>query len=294
MASFNSKSIFQFASKSDIIKIITATSLFFVILQFTRITFLINGESDAPFYQYIYNKLALPATFRELLYQPWSLITYLFSELNFMRILGNMIWLWVFATVIEDLRGSNRILPIYLTGGVIGGLFMMLFNQFKPAITMSHYTGSLGALAAVAFATLIFRPKYKFSMFFGLEIPIWVFVGIFFALNIATIQSHTVSQLFLAIGGSLVGLGYTNILQVYFEKCTEWFTRIGNYFTNNDNFVTNKKNTNRQQTMLNVTYKKTQNKTKTIDDILDKIHEKGMDSLNPTEKQLLEEYSKNA
>ncbi|HMT36391.1 MAG TPA: hypothetical protein PKC41_11070 [Chitinophagaceae bacterium] len=43
-----------------------------------------------------------------------------------------------------------------------------------------------------------------------------------------------------------------------------------------------------------MTYKKTQNKTKTIDDILDKIHEKGMDSLNPTEKQLLEEYSKNA
>lgn len=139
----------------------------------------------------------MPATFRELLYQPWSLITYLFSELNFMRILGNMIWLWVFATVIEDLRGSNRILPIYLTGGVVGGLFMMLFNQFKPAITMSHYTGSLGALAAVAFATLIFRPKYKFSMFLDWKFLfgyLWVSFCLKYCHNSITYRITTVSR----------------------------------------------------------------------------------------------------
>lgn len=294
MASFNSKSIFRFASKSDIIKIITITSLFFVILQFTRVTFLINNESDTPFYTFFYNKLALPATFRELLYQPWSVITYMFSELNFMRLLGNMIWLWVFGTVIEDLRGSNRILPIYILGGVAGALLMITFNTFKPNINMGYYAGSLASLSAVAIATLMFRPKYKFSMFFGLEIPIWIFVAIFFALNIATIQSYTLSLLFMAAGGVLAGLGYTNVLSSFYEKCTELLSRSGNYISNNDNFIIQKENKNRDKAMQHMTYKKIQKKAATIDDILDKINEKGIDSLSREEKKLLDEYSKNA
>ncbi len=294
MASFNSKSIFRFTSKSDIIKIITITSLFFVILQFTRVTFLINNESDSPFYTFLYNKLVLPATFRELLYQPWSVITYMFSELNFMRLLGNMIWLWVFGTVIEDLKGSNRIIPVYIIGGIAGALFMMAFNAFRPSVNIGYYAGSLASLSAVAISTLMFRPKFRFSMFFGLEIPIWIFVAIFFALNIATIQFHTLSLLFMAAGGILVGLGYTNVLDSFFNKCTELLSRAGNYITNNDNFIIQKENKNRDKAMLHTTYKKIQNKTATIDDILDKINEKGIDSLSREEKKLLDEYSKNA
>jgi membrane associated rhomboid family serine protease len=292
MASFNSKSIFKFASKSDIIKIISITGLFFVVLQFTRLTFLINNESDAPFYTFLHNKLALPTTFKGLLYQPWSLITYMFSELNFMRILGNMIWLWIFATVIEDLKGSNRILPIYLVGGIVGAILMMTVQLIKPGISMGYYTGSLGSLSAVAIATLMFRPKYKFSMLFGLDIPIWVFVAIFFALNIATLQSYNLSLLFLVLGGSLVGLGYTNILESFFDNCTALFVKIGNFMWNNDNFYIKKEPNQFKNTLLNAKPNNLKKPSQSLDEVLDKINEKGIDSLTKAEKSILEEYGK--
>ncbi len=293
MNSFNSKSIFQFASKSDIIKIITITSLIFVIFQFTRLTFLINSESDAPFFTHFYNKFALPPTFKQLLYQPWSLFTYMFSELSIMHIIGNMIWLWIFGTVIEDLKGSNRILPIYLVGGLVGALLMMLYIGLKPSAQVAHYAGSLAALSSVAIATLMYKPKYKFTMFFGLEIPIWIFVAVFIALNIATLQSYNLSLLFLVIGGVFVGLGYTNLLHSFFEKCTVWFNRMGNYMGNNDNFIVKRESTIRNKTVLHVSSKNLEKKSKSIDDILDKINEKGIQSLTKEEQKSLEEYSKN-
>lgn len=292
MATFNSKSISKFASKSDIIKIITITSLFFVTLQFTRLTFLINGESDAPFYTNLYSKFALPLNFGQLIRQPWTLLTYLFSELNFMRLLGNMIWLWVFATVIEDLKGSNRILPIFITGGLVGALFMLGYSSIRPGAMIQPYAGSLAALSAVAMAALIYKPQYKFSMFFGLEIPIWVFVAIFFALNMVTIEKYTLPLFFMVLGGMLTGLAYTTILHSYFEGFTAMLFKAGNYMGNNDNFILEKEASNRNKSMLNLSYKKNGEKEMTMDALLDKINEKGIDSLTKEERKRLEEFSK--
>ena len=49
MGIFNSTSIFKFTSKSDIIKIVLVVTILFVLLQFIRISMLINSNSDADF-----------------------------------------------------------------------------------------------------------------------------------------------------------------------------------------------------------------------------------------------------
>jgi hypothetical protein len=170
---------------------------------------------------------------------------------------------------------------------------MMLYIGLKPGAQATHYAGSLAALSAVAIATLMYKPKYKFTMFFGLEIPIWIFVAVFIALNIATLQSYNLSLLFLVIGGVFVGLGYTNLLHSFFERCTLWFNRMGDYMGNNENFIAKKNNTIRNKTMLHLGGKNIVKKSQSIDDILDKINEKGIQSLTKEEQKILEEYSKN-
>ena len=123
MSTFNSKSIFQFASKSDIIKIILAILIIFVLLHFIRISMLINSDDDSSFYTYLWYKLSIPSNFKQFVYQPWSLFTYFFLDFSLMSIIANMIWLWIFGSVIEDLKGANRILPIFI---------------IKPFITLFH------------------------------------------------------------------------------------------------------------------------------------------------------------
>ncbi len=292
MASFNSKSIFKFASSSDIVKIITACSLFFVCLQFTRLTFVINGESDAPFYTVLYNKFALPMQAKQLIKQPWSLLTYLFSELNFMRLVGDMIWLWIFATVIEDLKGSNRIIPIFFTGGILGAVLMLAFSAWKPDQGLPYYAGSLASLTAIATAALMYKPKYRFSMFFGIEIPIWVFVLIFFTLQVLTINEHRLPLVILALGGALAGLGYTSYCSAWYEQCTKFLQKAGAYWGNNDHFILEKEKEKRSNALRHTPFKKVVKYEMGIDDILDKINDTGIDSLSKEEKKRLEDFSK--
>ena len=292
MSSMNAKSVFQHISRSDVLKIATITSLVFIILHFIRITLLISGEEETFFYAQIWNRLCLPPTLKELLYQPWTLLSYMFMDMSFMRILGNMIWLWVFATVIEDLKGNYRILPIYLTGGVLGALLMLAYHTVSPQAAVNYYGGALAALVSVVVAALLYKPAYRFWFFGSFSVPIWVLAAIFLVLNLVSVQKLTLGYLFLFLGGGLVGIVYNYGLSAYFDGFTDWLKRIGNYFGSNDNFVIRKNGPVRSRTEQQIPYRSIRTDDSRVDAILDKINEKGIHSLSEAERRLLEEYSK--
>jgi membrane associated rhomboid family serine protease len=289
MSTFNSKSIFQFASKSDIIKIILVVTILFVLFQFIRISMLMTSNDATPFYQYIWNKLSLPSNIKTFLHQPWSLITFFFLDESFWGIIGNMIWLWIFGSVIEDLKGPNRIFPVFFIGGIVGGIFMLILGLLKPT-SLVYLSGASCSVIAVAFAALIFKPSYKFWMLFGVGIPIWVFVMIFVGIRLASIGLHNLPDLFLLLGGLAVGLGYNNILSTFFDKCTNLLRQSGTIF-DNKNFVL-KKTTSRDKDVHAIPYKRVQFTPSRIDELLDKINEKGINSLTKEERQFLDDYSR--
>jgi membrane associated rhomboid family serine protease len=290
MATFNSKSIFQFASKSDIIKIVLIVTILFVLLQFIRITMLLNAESDAPFYTYLWNKLSIPSDMSTFIRQPWTLFTYFFLDNSIMSIIGNMIWLWIFGTVIEDLKGPNRIMPIFITGSIVGGILMLLFGLVKPA-NPQFFTGASAGIMAVAFAALTFKPDYKFWWFLGIGIPIWVFVLLFVGLRLAAVQMNNIPFLFMLIGGLVIGLMYTNVLDRYFDSFTKFLVRSRSILDNR-NFVLKKEPVSRGRIQQQVPFKRVYMNPNKIDDILDKIHEKGIQALSKEERQILDEYSR--
>ncbi len=289
MGSFNSKSIFQFASKSDIIKIIIAIILVFVLFQFIRISMLLTKQDVTFYFDYIWNPLSLPSSIQAFIKQPWSIFTFLFIDGSLMRIIGNMIWLWIFGTVIEDLKGPARVLPVFITGGILGGIFVFIMNAILPALPI-FFTGSSTGVIAVAFAALMFKPQYRFWWFLRIGIPIWVFVLIFMAFQLASIDLHNLPYLFLLLGGIVSGLLYTNLFAAYYEGFTNFLKRIGNML-DNQNFVIQKNKHSGNRNSTQVPFKRIQFTPKGIDDILDKIHAKGIESLSKDERRLLDEYS---
>jgi len=289
MGTFNSKSIFQFASKSDIIKIVLAVLILFVLLQFIRISMLLNSNDDSSFYTYLWNKLIIPSDIKTFSKQPWSILTYYFIDGDFWSILGNLIWLWIFGTVIEDLRGPNRILPIFIISGIAGGIFMLSLGMLKSA-PPQYFSGASASIMGIAFASLLFKPSYKFWGLFGVGIPIWVLVLVFVALRLATIQVYNIPQLFLLLGGLVIGLLYNNVLSSFFEKCTDLLRRSGSIL-DNKNFVLTKKQEVRNRTSKSLPFKHIQMSSSRIDEILDKINERGIHSLTTEEKRILDDYS---
>ena len=87
--------------------------------------------------------------------QDWlTLLTAMFLHGGVMHILGNMVFFWAFAPVVEDAMGRGRFLAFYLLGGIVAFAAQIAVD---PASTIPNL-GASGAIAAVMGAFLVRYP----------------------------------------------------------------------------------------------------------------------------------------
>ncbi len=79
----------------------------------------------------ISSQFVLPSQLNELIFRPWTIITYGLSHYSFGHILSNMIALWWFGRILQDLVGSNRVLGIYLISVIAAALAYLVIGQFS-------------------------------------------------------------------------------------------------------------------------------------------------------------------
>ena len=288
MQSYKSSSFYRSLSTRDVMKIIVFLSVTFVILHFIRTTNLIGGEGTAFFDEYIWRHLAMQASPKEWLHQPWTLFTYLIAEMSFMQMLGNMIWLWVFGMVIEDLKGQFHIIPIFIIGGIMGALFLLLASAMNIVTANFYYGGSVPAVSAVVAATCFYKPKYPVWEIGSLRIEVWMLGIAFLLLIAATFASISIGHAAMLFGGVLTGVVYNYGLTNIFDTCTSFLKRL-NGLMSNDKFVRadiRPKNSKQTSSMMK------QSDEIELNRLLDKIGQHGMDSLTRNEKEALEFLSK--
>ncbi len=85
---------------------------------------------------------------------PWRILTYAFVHApdNWMHILGNMLFLWVFGAGVEDRLGRVGYLALYLSGAAAAALGHSLWSE-APLI------GASGAIAAITGAFMVLFPR---------------------------------------------------------------------------------------------------------------------------------------
>ena len=74
----------------------------------------------------------------------WTFITYAFLHANWMHLIGNMLFLWIFGNNVNDKMGHVGYLGFYLAGGVFAGIAYVLLQHTSAAVL-----GASGAIAAV-------------------------------------------------------------------------------------------------------------------------------------------------
>lgn len=145
-------------------------------------------------------------------------ITSMFVHGGWLHIIGNMLFLWVFADNVEDRLGHAWFLLFYLVGGIAATLAQGLIDP-SSAIPV---VGASGAVAAVLGAYLLFYPRATVNVvipvfvliFIPLPIPAVVMIGLWFLQNlVAGYQSlgpetsaGSGVAFFAHIGGFLFGL----------------------------------------------------------------------------------------
>ncbi|ETR69541.1 MAG: rhomboid family protein [Candidatus Magnetoglobus multicellularis str. Araruama] len=121
--------------------------------------------------------------------QLFSLISFMFLHGGFWHLLTNMWTLYIFGDNVEDHFGSIRYLLFYLLCGMASGLAHLLTNFYSPTPTI----GASGAIAGVMGAYFILHPGAKILTLipiiiipYFLEIPAFVYLGIWFVLQVVS------------------------------------------------------------------------------------------------------------
>lgn len=269
------------------------TGVFVLISLFYLITFLFQQKG---IYEAVLSKVEVPASVNTLLYQPWSVFTYMFLHAGFFHILFNMLWFYWFSEILVLFLGDKKILPLYLIGGLAGAAFYILaYNTipvFIPKVEVSYMLGASASVFAVVFAAATLSPDYEVRLLLFGVVRIKYIALVALVLDIINIPNGNAGGYIAHLGGALAGFLYIKTLQSGFDAgrpFNKLFDGIATLFKPRPKVKVTYKSSDEKAAPKSPRSKSDQEK---IDEILDKISRSGYDSLTREEKDFLFHYSK--
>lgn len=276
----------QFRYGNMVMKLIFVNAgvfLFFGI--FYLISFVFQNDT---LYHLVLAKVEMPASLRTLLYQPWSLFTYMFLHTAPFHVLSNMLWFYWFGEIFVLYLGDKKVVPLYIIGGVSGALtYLVCYNllpAFKPYVDVSLMLGASASVFAIVFAAATINPEHQFNLILFGPVRIKYLAVVPLVFDILNIPYGNAGGYIAHLGGALSGYFFVKALQSGFR-----FPEIKNPFSRQSKVKMAYKNTEYRQSADKSVTKSEQQR---VDEILDKIARSGYDSLSKEEKDFLFNYSK--
>jgi len=276
--------------------------IFFVIMMVIQVGFYYSQRTTGDYNNEVVQWLALPANFTSLSERPWTILTYFFADTGaaIIRLISNMIWLWAFGYLLQRMAGNDKIIPVYIYGGIVGGLFFIIAHYIFPTLADQRVNASLlGAntgVLAVAAATTTLSPDYRFFTQIRNGVPIWILMAIYLLIDFAGIASDGAAASIAHITAALTGFLFVVLLRKG-KDGSIWMNSFYNWFMN---LFNPEKKLSKEKTREKVFYetggRKPFHKTahitqQRVDEILDKISTRGYHFLTEEEKQILKKAS---
>ena len=242
--------------------------------------------------------LGVSSNVEVVLWRPWTLITYMFLHLEFFHILFNMIVLYVGGRLFTQFIGPSRLTGTYLIGGLVGAIiYIISFNIFPVFATVVDRAVAIGASAsvlAIFVAIATYMPNYQLPLILLGRIRLKYIALFFVVIDLISIDQGNPGGHLAHLGGAMWGFVYARMLRQGKDPGLAtglWIKAFAGLF--------------KPQPRMKVDYRSERPKTdeefnrerashqKKIDRILEKISEKGYDSLTREEKELLFREGKN-
>ena len=256
------------------------------------------------FYVILESYMAIPGDLFTLLTRPWTILTHMFIHSGFFHMGWNMLFLYWFGRITGDLLGDHRILPLYLMGGFLGALAYVISYQLFPGIIGIRALGASAAVMAIVVTAGATAPDYimRLILIGDVKLKFIVFFVILIDVIGAAGQSNTGGHI-----AHLAGAGFGLIFVRQLREGMDLVLPLGNFIQKFSNWLSGNVPAGKQgkSSPLSVKYKaadKSKNvsgSTKSdlsfqekLDTILDKIKDKGYDSLTSEEKEFLFQASK--
>lgn len=281
---------------NGLMKIIVINLLVFLALIFFRVILAFSGANDI--YELILRQLMLPAALDNFIVKPWTLITYFFTHEGFFHILFNLLFLYWFGSLIMEFLGSQKLVNLYVLGGLVGGLFYILIYNTLPyfagQVDTSRMLGASAGVYAVVVGAATFMPNYTIALLLLGPVRIKYIALFYVILSFAQSAGPNAGGELAHLAGA--GLGFLYIKQLQSgndlgKPLTSFFNFVKSFFVKQPKVKVAYRNAQKKSNGRH--NNGAQSKQEEIDAILDKISESGYDSLTKEEKQKLFDASKN-
>lgn len=283
---------------NSLVLLFALNMILFVILHTVSIIYQLSDIPMERFFEQVLNWLVLPAAPETVAARPWTVFSHMFTQYGFLNLAGSMIWLWFFGYLLQDMLGNNKVIPVYLYGGITGAVCYLLATAFVPGASQAagSMMGAGAAVMAIAIAITVITPDYRFFPMISGGIPLWVITIIYVLIDFSSMGNGNIPVAAAHIGAAAIGFLFARELR----KGNDWSAWMNNFADwLNDLFNPEKKHAvngpkeklhykaERQpfEIKANITQQR-------LDSILEKIHSHGYDQLTEEEKEFLQRASR--
>jgi membrane associated rhomboid family serine protease len=286
------------ATDNALVALIAINVMVFIILMTIQVGMVVGSRSIDGFNATIVPWFELPASVAKLSTRPWVLLTYMFSHTGASLFTGfaNMFWLWTFGYILQSYMGNNKLIPIYIYGGLLGALFFIVAHYVMPNLSplrpaAGGLLGANAAVMAVAMATTTLVPNYRFFQQIRGGIPIWVLMLAYLLIDYAGVAGIGAAYSLAHLGGALAGFLFVYFLRKGKDGST-WMLKLYNSVVHAFDPKPKQKTSAENKVFYNTgnrpPFTKSSSITqKRVDELLDKINQKGYQFLTDEEKSFL-------
>ena len=193
--------------------------------------------------------------------QPWRWITYQYLHADAMHIFFNLLGIYFFLPPLERLWGGRQAFLFYTMGGIAAGIVYGIVTLFAPSSGLIGASGSI--LAALGACALLFPEKQVLFIIF--PIPIRVLAVLLALLYVLTTVGHRDLSNAAHLGGLVFGV----CGPLYGAPLIRRFSK------------------RRHQGRIRRLVEADQEEQETVDRILQKVHDQGMNALSRSERRIL-------
>ncbi len=284
------------ADGNALVNLVVVNAVLFVLIKFIYVIYLLSDLNIDAFYSSVFSWFILPADINKLAYRPWTIISFMFTHERVMHVIANMLWLWLFGYIMQDLTGNRKLVSVYFWGGIAGAFAFVLahyiFPRLEADLAFASLLGANASVMAVAVATTTVSPDYRIFPMINGGIPLWILTSLYVIIDFATISVGNGAMYLAHFAGGALGCMF--IYQM--RRGRDWSLWLNNLFDWFDNLFNpekpSRKKNNKDSFFYKVSgqppFKKYPNITQQrIDQILDKINVEGYHMLTDEEKDIL-------
>jgi len=217
--------------------------------------------------------------------QYWRFIGFQFLHADLQHLIFNMIGLYFFGPLVEQFLGGKRYLAFYLLCGIFGSILYLILNLAGYVVgheipfllvndPSSQLIGASAGVFGILLAGAFLAPNVKVLVFFILPMRLSTMAYLLVAFSIFTMFNNGSNA-----GGETAHLGGA-VAGWYFIRnphhLNGFFDFLGKADPTSKHFAWREKGSSQAD----------------VDRILDKIHNKGLQSLSSKEKKILHDASK--